>query len=117
MESLIKSQHAQQLAGHNSSTGKNPSTDMMPATGLAMSSDENMMLKLIQQTHSPDAREVQVRGLLSLVEDILDRATLDSQDTNASMLPLPTEDKLMQSSMMSVLDSVSYAIDRVACEV
>jgi len=33
------------------------------------------------------------------------------------MLPLPTEDKLMQSSMMSVLDSVSYAIDRVACEV
>ncbi|XP_023642779.1 protein SIEVE ELEMENT OCCLUSION B [Capsella rubella] len=117
MESLIKSQHAQQLAGHNSSTGKNHSTDMIPATGLAMSSDENMMLKLIQQTHSPDAREVQVRGLLSLVEDILDRATLDSEDTNASMLPLPTEDKLMQSSMMSVLDSVSYAIDRVACEI
>ena len=36
---------------------------------------------------------------------------------NSQMLPLPTDDKLMQSSMMSVLDSVSYAIDRVACEV
>lgn len=83
MESLIKSQHAQQLAGHNSKT---PATEMIPATkGLTMSSDENMMLKLIQHTHSPDAREVQVRGLLSLVEDILDRATLDSDDTNASV--------------------------------
>ena len=89
MESLIKSQHAQQLAGHSSRDGKTPrTTEMVPATstgGLTMSSDESMMLKLIQQTHSPDAREVQVRGLLSLVEDILDRATLDSDDSNASV--------------------------------
>lgn len=85
MESLIKSQHAQQLVGHNTATSKTPAMEMIPATGLAMSSDDNMMLKLIQHTHSPDAREVQVRGLLSLVEDILDRATLDSQDTNASV--------------------------------
>ncbi|KAJ0244682.1 Protein SIEVE ELEMENT OCCLUSION B [Hirschfeldia incana] len=117
MESLINSQHAQQLADHSSRAGKTQTTEMVPATtaGLAMSSDERMMLKLIEQTHSPDAREVKVRGLLSLVEDILDRATLDS---NASMLPLPTEDKLMHSSMMSVLDIVSYdrAIERVTCE-
>jgi len=92
MESLIKSQHAQQLAGHKNTTGKTPSMEMIPATGLAMSSDESMMLKLIQQTHSPDAREVQVRGLLSLVEDILDRATLDSEDTNASV-SIPTHNQ------------------------
>lgn len=83
MESLIKSQHAQKQAGHSSKTS---GTEIIPATtGLTMSSDESMMLKLIQQTHSPDAREVQVRGLLSLVEDILDRATLDSDDSNASV--------------------------------
>ena len=87
MESLIKSQHAQQVTGHGSRAGKTPTTEMVPATtgGLTMSSDESMMLKLIQQTHSPDAREVQVRGILSLVEDILDRATLDSDDSNASV--------------------------------
>lgn len=80
MESLIKSQHAQKLAG------KTPATEIIPATtGLTMSSDDSMMLKVIQHTHSPDAREVQVRGLLSLVEDILDRATLDSDDSNASV--------------------------------
>ncbi|RID64720.1 hypothetical protein BRARA_E03638 [Brassica rapa] len=53
MESLIKSQHAQKQAGYSSKTS---GTEIIPATtGLTMSSDESMMLKLVQQTHSPDA--------------------------------------------------------------
>ncbi|XVE84072.1 hypothetical protein DITRI_Ditri16bG0139600 [Diplodiscus trichospermus] len=35
----------------------------------------NVMMKQILETHAPDGREVDVRPLLSLVEDILNRAT------------------------------------------
>ncbi|XP_010550173.1 PREDICTED: protein SIEVE ELEMENT OCCLUSION B [Tarenaya hassleriana] len=108
MESLIKNEQARQMA---KATGSHE----INSTGLTTSGDENVMLKLIQHTHSPDAREFEVGGLLSLVEDILDRATLDADD--ASRFPASTEDKMLQSHMMSVLDSVSYAVDRVACEI
>lgn len=37
------------------------------------SSDDNVMLKQIQGTHSSDVREVDVRPLLRIVEDILER--------------------------------------------
>jgi hypothetical protein len=38
-------------------------------------SDDNVMMKQIVGTHSPDGREVDVKPLLHLVEDILKRAT------------------------------------------
>lgn len=39
-------------------------------------SDDTMMMKQIQATHTPDGREVEVRPLFGLVEDILNRSTL-----------------------------------------
>lgn len=39
------------------------------------SSDDNVMLEQIQGTHSPDGREVDVRSLLRIVEDIIKRTT------------------------------------------
>jgi hypothetical protein len=39
-------------------------------------SDDNVMMKQIVGTHAPDGREVDVKPLLLLVEDILKRATL-----------------------------------------
>jgi hypothetical protein len=38
-------------------------------------SDDNVMMKQILGTHAPDGREVDVKPLLHLVEDILKRAT------------------------------------------
>lgn len=43
-------------------------------SALAMS-DDNVMMKQVLETHSPDAIEVDVRPLLFLVEDIINRAT------------------------------------------
>lgn len=44
--------------------------------GMLTLSDDNVMMKQIQATHAPDGREVDVKPLLFLVEDILNRATL-----------------------------------------
>lgn len=37
-------------------------------------SDDSAMMKQIQSTHSPDGREVDVRPILHVIEDILRRA-------------------------------------------
>jgi hypothetical protein len=37
-------------------------------------SDDNAMMKQIQATHSPDGREVDVKPILGIIEDILGRA-------------------------------------------
>jgi hypothetical protein len=42
---------------------------------LFSSSDDNVMSKQILATHAPDGREVDVRPLLHIIEDILKRAT------------------------------------------
>lgn len=38
-------------------------------------SDENSMMKQILATHTPDGREVDVKPLFQLVEDILSRSS------------------------------------------
>ena len=43
---------------------------------MLMMSDDNVVMKQIVETHAPDGREVDVKPLLHLVEDILKRATL-----------------------------------------
>lgn len=42
---------------------------------LFSSSDDAIVMKQILATHAPDGREVEVRPILNLVEDILRRAT------------------------------------------
>ena len=49
-------------------------------------SDDNVMMKQIVETHAPDGREVDVKPLLHLVEDILKRATLQT-DTSLTVYP------------------------------
>jgi len=48
-----------------------------------MASDDNVMMKQIVGTHAPDGREVEVKSLLLLVQDILKHATqrFDSSET------------------------------------
>lgn len=41
---------------------------------LFASSDDNILMKQTLETHSPDGREVDVKSLLHLIEDIMQRA-------------------------------------------
>lgn len=42
---------------------------------LFSSSDDNVVMKQILATHSPDGRDLQVRPILNVIEDILNRAS------------------------------------------
>lgn len=46
--------------------------------GMVSMSDDNVMMKQIIATHTPDGREVDVKPLFFLVEDILNRATFQA---------------------------------------
>ncbi|KAJ6965637.1 protein SIEVE ELEMENT OCCLUSION B-like [Populus alba x Populus x berolinensis] len=81
-------------------------------------SDDNVMMKQIVGTHAPDGREVDVKPLLLLVEDILKRATqqIDTSLTT-SQAHAEMEDKTHQVNFVSMLDALSYTIDRISCEI
>lgn len=81
-------------------------------------SDDNVMMKQIVGTHAPDGREVDVKPLLHLVEDILKRATqqIDTSMTT-SQAHAELEDKTHQVNFVSMLDALSYTIDRISCEI
>ncbi|CAL1358234.1 unnamed protein product [Linum trigynum] len=85
---------------------------------MMMMSDDNVMMKQIAATHAPDGREVDVKPLLVLVEDILNRATLQV-DTTLSPIQAKNEieDKAYQINQVSMLEALSYTIDRVSKEI
>ncbi|CAN1188013.1 Protein SIEVE ELEMENT OCCLUSION B [Linum perenne] len=85
---------------------------------MLMMSDDNVMMKQITATHTPDGREVDVHPLLVLVEDILNRATLQVDTTlRPTKAVTEIEDKANQINQVSMLDALSYVIDRVSKEI
>ncbi|KAJ9152817.1 hypothetical protein P3X46_026336 [Hevea brasiliensis] len=81
-------------------------------------SDESSMIKQIQATHAPDGREFDVRPLLNVVEDILNRATLQVESTlMATQAHAEPEDKNRQVNFIATLEALSFVIDRIACEI
>ncbi|CAL1391615.1 unnamed protein product [Linum trigynum] len=86
--------------------------------GMLSMSDDSVMMKQVQATHAPDGREVDVAPLLHLVEDILNRATLQVEPPLlASQAHAEMEEKNHQISYSIVLDALSYVIDRISCEI
>lgn len=43
-------------------------------------SDDTAMMKQIQATHAPDGREIEVKPIIQIIEDILRRATPNIDD-------------------------------------
>ncbi|KAI5604645.1 hypothetical protein POPTR_001G340200v4 [Populus trichocarpa] len=81
-------------------------------------SDDNVMMKQIVGTHAPDGREVDVKPLLLLVEDILKRATLQIDSSlTTSQAHAEMEDKTSHVNFVSMLDALSYTIDRISSEI
>ncbi|GKV37162.1 hypothetical protein SLEP1_g45221 [Rubroshorea leprosula] len=80
-------------------------------------SDDTMMLKQIQATHSPDGREINVKPLLLIVEDIFKQSTpaIDAIVSPAQSEAL--EDKTYQATVASMLEALSFLIDRIASEI
>ncbi|XP_021299174.1 protein SIEVE ELEMENT OCCLUSION B [Herrania umbratica] len=80
-------------------------------------SDDNVMLKQIMTTHAPDGREVDVRPLLYLVEDILNRATQHVDFlVKGTLAQIELEEKTQQANYIAMLEALTFIIDRIACE-
>ncbi|KAL5797079.1 hypothetical protein ACOSQ2_001899 [Xanthoceras sorbifolium] len=86
--------------------------------GMIAMSDDNMMMKQILATHTPDGREVDVKPVFQLIEDILNRATLQASSVDMiAQSQLDIEDKAQQASFISMIEAISFAIDRISCEI
>ncbi|RWW13681.1 hypothetical protein GW17_00022583 [Ensete ventricosum] len=98
-------------------------------------SDDSVVVKQILATHSPDGRDVDVRPLLQLVEDILQRATptvivyltlecgsnlafcfdLVIGQTPQAHLEL-VDDKAHRPEVVGMLEALAYTIHKISCE-
>ncbi|XVF16297.1 hypothetical protein REPUB_Repub10bG0019100 [Reevesia pubescens] len=84
--------------------------------GISMS-DDNVMMNQIMTTHAPDGREVDVKPLLYLVEDILTRATQHVDFlVKGTQAQIELEEKAQQANFVAMLEALTYTIDRIACE-
>ncbi|PPD78524.1 hypothetical protein GOBAR_DD24550 [Gossypium barbadense] len=86
-------------------------------TGMLTMSDDHVMMNQILATHAPDGRDVDVRPLLYLVEDILNRAT-EHVDfiIKGTQAQIEMEEKAQQANYIAMLEALTFTIDRIACE-
>ncbi|ERN10515.1 protein SIEVE ELEMENT OCCLUSION B [Amborella trichopoda] len=92
---------------------------MKPAKGerhLFIASDDAAVMKQILATHSPDGREIDVKPLVQIVEDILKHTTITTvvhPQTTVELL----EDKAHTERMIGMLEALAYTIHRISCEI
>ncbi|KAJ0051633.1 hypothetical protein Pint_02861 [Pistacia integerrima] len=85
--------------------------------GMVAMSDDNIMMKQIIATHTPDGREVDVKPLFFLVQDILNRATFQVDIPEGVQAQMEIEDKSQQAGLFAMIDAISFTIDRISCEI
>ncbi|KAJ9683316.1 hypothetical protein PVL29_019065 [Vitis rotundifolia] len=81
--------------------------------------DDNAMMKQIHATHAHDGRDIDVRPLYQLVEDILNRSTpgVDAIVTTTQTRLEPLEDRTQHAGFIAMIEALSFTIDRISCEI
>ncbi|KAL7232678.1 hypothetical protein ACSBR2_010648 [Camellia fascicularis] len=82
-------------------------------------SNENVTLKKIQETHSPDGRVFDVKTLLQVVEDIFNRAEVTSTDDTLvlrSSKHIVETSETPSASFDDMPEPLAYAIDKISSE-
>ncbi|XP_077229372.1 protein SIEVE ELEMENT OCCLUSION B-like [Tasmannia lanceolata] len=94
-----------------------PKTQMMRGERhLFSSSDDTVVMKQILSTHAPDGRDIDVRPLLGIVEDVLQRATAPIAVT-PQLAHEAMDEKTHQVELVGMLEALAYTIHRIACEI
>ncbi|KAG5537019.1 hypothetical protein RHGRI_024455 [Rhododendron griersonianum] len=81
-------------------------------------SDDSTMMKQIQSTHSPDGREVDVKPILHVIEDVLHRAN-PSIESVISATHEPADafvEKTAAAGFDDMLEALTYIINKISCE-
>ncbi|KAJ0113606.1 hypothetical protein Patl1_02887 [Pistacia atlantica] len=105
------------MAYWSSGSGANTQQLIRGDRGMVAMSDDNIMMKQIIATHTPDGREVDVKPLFFLVQDILNRATFQADIPEGVQAQMEIEDKSQQAGLFAMIDAISYTIDRISCEI
>ncbi|XP_072978771.1 protein SIEVE ELEMENT OCCLUSION B [Typha angustifolia] len=83
---------------------------------LFSSSDDSAVMKQILSTHAPDGRDIDVRPLLHVVEDVLNRSTPTVVVTPLTQHDL-LDDKLHHVENIGMLEALAYTVHRISCEI
>ncbi|KAI9087650.1 hypothetical protein K1719_030520 [Acacia pycnantha] len=81
-------------------------------------SDDTAMMKQVQATHAPDGREVDVRPVLQIIEEILIHAiarTVDG-DVDGKTEQVDSMEKAAVFAELDMLDSLAFIIHKISCE-
>ncbi|KAI7982611.1 Protein SIEVE ELEMENT OCCLUSION B [Camellia lanceoleosa] len=83
---------------------------------MLMTSDDNVMMKQIQGTHNPDGREIDVKPILHIVEDILSRTTMQVETSIVPSMGVQghmetLEEKGQQAGVINMLEALFFIID------
>ncbi|KAI9108739.1 hypothetical protein K1719_020044 [Acacia pycnantha] len=87
-------------------------------TGLFATSDDTAMMKQIQATHAPDGREVDVKPIIHIVEEILIHSiagSIEDGDLHGKRLEVDME-KAAAFAEFDMLDSLSFVGHKISCE-
>ncbi|XP_009767734.1 protein SIEVE ELEMENT OCCLUSION B-like [Nicotiana sylvestris] len=108
---------------HNTHINPRTTNRIHPRRGdhhLFLTSDDNAMMKHIEDTHSPDGRDFDVKPLLHTIEDIVHRAPaaipghLHGGQAQAHLEAL--EEKVPHSGLSEILNYLAYPIHRISME-
>ncbi|GAB2297882.1 hypothetical protein Dimus_031967 [Dionaea muscipula] len=84
-------------------------------------SDDIAMLNQIRATHAPDGREVDVKPLLHVVDDIFHLAAPIVPGTTQERPPIIHADildeKALQEGFSDIMELLAYTISRISCEI
>ncbi|CAO2824735.1 unnamed protein product [Amaranthus hypochondriacus] len=81
-------------------------------------SDDSTMLKQIQGTHAPDGRDVDVRPILDIIEDVFRRATPTIHGGDVAHSD-SLEDKTSEACIDGdgMLETLAFVIQKISCEI
>ncbi|KAJ7945781.1 Protein SIEVE ELEMENT OCCLUSION B [Quillaja saponaria] len=81
-------------------------------------SDDNAMMKQVQATHAPDGREVDVKPILYIIEDILQYVTTAPTIDGGKIQHVDTmaEKTAELADMEGMLETLCFTIQKISCE-
>ncbi|XP_027772611.1 protein SIEVE ELEMENT OCCLUSION B-like isoform X2 [Solanum pennellii] len=84
-----------------------------------LTSDDNAMMKHIEETHIPDGRDFDVKPLVHIIEDIVHRATPIAGHVHEAKVQAhleALEEKAPQNELIEILNYLAYPIQRIKME-
>ncbi|XP_022736659.1 protein SIEVE ELEMENT OCCLUSION B-like [Durio zibethinus] len=82
-------------------------------------SDDSAMMKQIQSTHAPDGREVDVKPILQIIDDVLRNITpnIDHALKGGQGHVDAIDDRTSPAATDGILEALAYIIHKISCEI